>query len=1170
MRKYIFITLGTQRIKVDIDDDLLRKLQKSLKRNLEFDSDGCLKTEFESDEASYRVKQTVLKSLLDEINTYNINPDLKDKLDYLKSQVSFSKGTFYSSDLVKLESVLGEVTTLYDNVKRDVPKKTKEDLQRELKEKISSAKTAQEKLEAVEEVIDNALDNPELSEYLTEEKVQEVIDSIAVTDSDTEYEDLNSEVLDTEEESLEATKQVEDKKIVVSPKSSVEDIVLEVMTKVSAGTPIEEAVEELKINNEYKGDVVASLNKLSSNINVHGLNHKNLNYFGDSFINECERIARESGQNIEDMFRDYFSSSSSTRANSVLNRFILQFITRNGNDSSLRGLIEATLVKKAVSKHLISNRFNSYLEDKYKYLDVNGSGYIYFNEEENRNVETTNEVSSSYSETTNTTSSNETANSSTEYNINTNINSSININGNANQNININRNIGESNPYGVHGEVNKRSDISQDREVKAPINGVMPETLNGAQHQTNRGARLGVPKTGNTNGIEGTPTGGTISNNNSLLNEIDPNINVGDTAAPGMIPINSGKVPSTSDGAFLGADSPDTVAAIGMRNKVMGAVANKRGTQASSIGAKGFRKNNLLNQAAMNGDGTRGVEPGEISSGGTSDSDTGALEGDIDNSDKDASIDNTNIGDAPTVNNEDSPKDSDTEERIEEKKKKQIEKIIIEFIKKHPSVAIGTLIVVVVLFFLLIIIASYNNNKNDFMGLGGYPYIGLDNVCTEIYVYDTPSGEDGTYPLEEYVAGVVAHEVGAFNNDTMYEVFAIAARTYALRRLQNSSDCSIPGNTTAQVFGKTTNERIIEAANNTRGIVLTQNGSLMATEYDAFCWDTKDANYYNVCQKNYDTGETLRVPVAWAEEYVGKISGKKFLTTPRYQSHGRGMSQDGAFYLASEQGYTRDQILTFFYGSESRLMSIYASAYTGEFPIDPNDPLYQNLEFLVNRSLDSLLLENMTTTEDFNNYLATVAEESGVGTRESVVNVAVSLIGSLANMGYKLNYQWGGKYYFKGVNSNWGTATNPSNYCGSYGAKYNINKCLTNYKWLSFDCSGFVNWAFINGFNLNSLSELQSKGIFRLTQTSSASRKGLNANTAVCQAGDVLIKPGAHIVLIVGVDESNKKYIVAESTGSNIQTKTGGVKLSYYNYNASGYFCGDMSSIYKNNSVEEE
>ena len=168
-------------------------------------------------------------------------------------------------------------------------------------------------------------------------------------------------------------------------------------------------------------------------------------------------------------------------------------------------------------------------------------------------------------------------------------------------------------------------------------------------------------------------------------------------------------------------------------------------------------------------------------------------------------------------------------------------------------------------------------------------------------------------------------------------------------------------------------------------------------------------------------------------------------------------------------------------------------------------------------------------------------------------------------MGYKLNYDWGGRYDYKGVNANWGVQFNPT--CNSYpgGKSY----CYTNHKWHSFDCNGFVNWALLNGFGLNNLQESTKKGIYQKTQTANATRVNLNPNQAVCKSGDVMIKPGSHIVLVVGINEKEKKYIVAESTGSNVATKQGGVKLTYYSYNASGYFCGDMSSIYNNNEGDK-
>jgi len=82
----------------------------------------------------------------------------------------------------------------------------------------------------------------------------------------------------------------------------------------------------------------------------------------------------------------------------------------------------------------------------------------------------------------------------------------------------------------------------------------------------------------------------------------------------------------------------------------------------------------------------------------------------------------------------------------------------------------------------------------------------------------------------------------------------------------------------------------------------------------------------------------------------------------------------------------------------------------------------------------------------------------------------------------------------------------------------------------------------------------------------------LEKDRAVCLPGDVLIQSGSHIVLIVGTDDAKKSYIVAESTGSNLNTGYGGVKLSYYPYKYSNYFCSDLSSFYKGSStqVEEE
>ena len=394
-----------------------------------------------------------------------------------------------------------------------------------------------------------------------------------------------------------------------------------------------------------------------------------------------------------------------------------------------------------------------------------------------------------------------------------------------------------------------------------------------------------------------------------------------------------------------------------------------------------------------------------------------------------------------------------------------------------------------------------------------------------------------------------------FNNLTMYEVASVTARTYALNRLQNSSDCSIAGNQSAQVFKKNDKELIKTAVNKTRGLVLTKDDNMISTQYDAFCWDHKDENNYYLCQQG------LAVPIEWANIYVKQFTGQAFLDNPRYRSHGNGMSQDGAYYLATEENKSRDEILSFFYGSDTKLLSVYRT-YTnnGSYSLNPNDEKYKNLEFIKNQTFAEILSSKGSSIAQFNSELQNIVQTAGIGTRQAAVNAAVYLIGSLADMGYKLPYQWGGKGYGQAY-ATWGTPTNMSSICESYALLYgNKAKCENEYKWQSFDCSGFVNWVLTVAFQLNSFNDLQSAGLYQTTDQYDPIT--LDSNKAVCEPGDVLVNDG-HIVIIVGLDDEQKKYIVAESTGSDLITKTGGVKLSYYNYGNKNYVCRSLNSKYK-------
>ena len=180
------------------------------------------------------------------------------------------------------------------------------------------------------------------------------------------------------------------------------------------------------------------------------------------------------------------------------------------------------------------------------------------------------------------------------------------------------------------------------------------------------------------------------------------------------------------------------------------------------------------------------------------------------------------------------------------------------------------------------------------------------NYCSNVEI--TNGEYAGVYQFEDYVAGVVAAEVGGFNDDEVYKAFAVAARSYLLTHTnENNGTCSIENSTNFQVFRPTTNQKIIDAVTATAGEILYQDGNVVSTQYDAFCWSSKDDNYYTLKQNNQ------KIPVDWVEENVSSIYKNYVCNTGTNKGHGNGMSQYGSYYLASVQGYTYDKMLTYYY-----------------------------------------------------------------------------------------------------------------------------------------------------------------------------------------------------------------------------------------------------------------
>lgn len=242
------------------------------------------------------------------------------------------------------------------------------------------------------------------------------------------------------------------------------------------------------------------------------------------------------------------------------------------------------------------------------------------------------------------------------------------------------------------------------------------------------------------------------------------------------------------------------------------------------------------------------------------------------------------------------------------------------------------------------------------------------SVCETITVdgveKDGTTVDDVKVNFEDYVAGVVKHEIG-FVSDSSYgnkydeaiKALAIAARTYAYY-VTDGCKSSISNNNGQQTFSEIDlssdkDKKIADLVSQVPGIMLKDStGSLLLTQYDSFCFSSLSNNTYHMFQGNID------IPVTWTNkmnilgmgtnQYKTRdgnmhTSGWIRLNCPCDNSkhgnnidknnkactieengsvkyldggHGNGMSQYGALYLSEEQNLKYDEILKRFYGDD--------------------------------------------------------------------------------------------------------------------------------------------------------------------------------------------------------------------------------------------------------------
>ncbi len=441
---------------------------------------------------------------------------------------------------------------------------------------------------------------------------------------------------------------------------------------------------------------------------------------------------------------------------------------------------------------------------------------------------------------------------------------------------------------------------------------------------------------------------------------------------------------------------------------------------------------------------------------------------------------------------------------------------IVKALKNPIARKVILLSIPIILFLLIIamIVAAISDDSSGGLATGGYYHIPCDEV-TVIFTdknnnYE-PTGTE-TYPLEEYVAGVVVGEVAYLGSHELDKAFAIAARTFFAAYAENNG-CTIESSDRYQVFRTEKSASATKAAEETKNQVLLMNNKLYGIiQYDAFACIAEDENYYTISQANQ------KVPKAWIDNKINRDSKPEWFICNGKENlqnhHGNGMSQFGGLYLATEQDYKYDQILQFYLGDEVTISSGYITSIAG---LDIKTTT--GAKNYLNTPINDFLSSNGSSLDQYNDFIQTNVQNIGFGTRAGVVTAAVSLVNFLYdNFNAKLPYYWGGQAQQYGLPATIGTNQTSAISPGGHV-----------YYYRSFDCSGFVSWAIKNGGY--KISRLTTHGF---DSSFSSDSCDIGDTNCIGQPGDLINSASCHVQMIVSVDEANGKYYVVESTGEGV------------------------------------
>ena len=196
-----------------------------------------------------------------------------------------------------------------------------------------------------------------------------------------------------------------------------------------------------------------------------------------------------------------------------------------------------------------------------------------------------------------------------------------------------------------------------------------------------------------------------------------------------------------------------------------------------------------------------------------------------------------------------------------------------------------------------------SNSKNNIISYS-------NDICSTVHINSGSTA--GDYTIDKFIEGVVYNEAGGWSNslDTL-KAHAVAARTYLVNRgrVENGT-CYIDTGTNTMGFTNKTNAAVTQAVTETSGEYIMVNGQISKeAEWDALCITNPNTtgSTYILCQKNQqiskkwiDEDVTLYGTISWYNEH----------------SHGRGMSQYGAYYMATVQNKNYKDIIKYYYDAD--------------------------------------------------------------------------------------------------------------------------------------------------------------------------------------------------------------------------------------------------------------